>query len=61
MKKLSGLLIRTNEIKRIACKSVLNQAGPGHGTEKGYFEDGNVTFGSINRRHSLIAELLPGY
>jgi hypothetical protein len=53
--------IRTNEIKRTTCRAMLDQAGPGHGTAKRYFEDGNVTFGSINRRHSLIAELLLGY
>ena len=49
------------EIKRIACRSMLDQAGSGHGTAKGYFEDSNESFGSINRRHSLRAELLPGY
>jgi hypothetical protein len=52
---------RTYEIKRTACRPVLDQAGSGHDSAKGYFEDGNETFGSINRRHSLIAELLPGY
>jgi hypothetical protein len=50
----------TYEIKRTACRSVLDQAGSGHGTAKGYFEDGNETFGSTNRRLSLIPELLPG-
>ena len=53
--------IWTYEIKRTACRSVLDQAGSGHCTAKGYFEDGNETFDSLNRRHSLIVELMPGY